>query len=70
LPLPGPPGAAILGDHPAVYGEPLARIEALHTLWLDGTGVTDAGLAHLRGLRMLLRLSLRGVPVCARGSPS
>lgn len=41
----------------------LARLPCLHTLNLDGTNVTESGLAHLASHPALASLSLAGIPV-------
>jgi hypothetical protein len=62
-----------LGFHPRKDGVPvtdddlalLDHIPALRALALDGIDVTDAGLEHLRGLRILQYLELKNLPKVA-----
>lgn len=45
----------------------VSRFLALETLWLDGTAVTDEGLAALQPLKQLKFLKLEGTNVSDRG---
>ncbi len=53
------------GVAPAVF-EPIRRLTGLKMLGLHSTGITDAGLEHLRALRLLKGLELTQFPIRAR----
>lgn len=54
------------GVAPEVF-EPIRRLAGLEILSLHSTGITDAGLAHLRFLRSLKGLELTQFPIGNRG---
>ncbi len=47
--------------------EPVSRLERVQWLRLDGTAVTDLGLAHLRGMSSLFRLDVQDTHVTDAG---
>ncbi|MEN6428823.1 MAG: hypothetical protein ABFE13_26040 [Phycisphaerales bacterium] len=62
----GSPAYKRTGAHPALF-EPISRLTGLEIVSLHCSGITDAGMEHLRPLRSLKALELTQFPIGIRG---